>query len=227
MATDRGRGGPTPVYLEVGSRRVFAAALEWPGWARSGKTEALALEALADYAPRYAVVAERAGIAFPTTAGDELRVVEQVPGSATTDFGAPDRVVPSDADPVDGAEAERFAALLRASWAVFDQVAAGAPAELRKGPRGGGRDRDKIVDHVLGAEAAYARTLGVRQQQPAVGDQVAVAALRDAVVAVLGAPSDGTPPVPKGWPARYAVRRIAWHVLDHAWEIQDRSVPAG
>jgi len=227
MATDRGRGGPTPVYLEVGSRRVFAGALEWPGWARSGKTEALALEALADYAPRYAVVAERAGIAFPTTAGDELRVVEQVPGSATTDFGAPDRVVPSDADPVDGAEAERFAALLRASWAVFDQVAAGAPAELRKGPRGGGRDRDKIVDHVLGAEAAYARTLGVRQQQPAVGDQVAVAALRDAVVAVLGAPSDGTPPVPKGWPARYAVRRIAWHVLDHAWEIQDRSVPAG
>src|SRR6266542_2620909 len=168
MATDRGRTGPTAVYLEVGSRRVFAGALDWPGWARSGKDEALALEALADYAPRYAVVAERAGLAFPATAGDELRVVEQVAGSATTDFGALDRVVSSDTDPVGGDEAERFAALLRASWAVFD-----------------------------------------------------------AVVAVLGAPSDGTPAAPKGWPARYAVRRFAWHVLDHAWEIQDRSVPAG
>jgi hypothetical protein len=227
MATRARRGGPTAVFLEVGKKRVFAGALDWPGWARSGKTEALALEALADYAPRYAVVAERAGIAFPVTAGDELRVVQQVPGSATTDFGAPDRVVPSDADPVPGAEAERFAALLRASWAVFGQVAASAPAELRKGPRGGGRDRDKIVDHVLGSEAAYARMLGVRQRQPATGDLAAIAALRDAVVAVLGAPSDGTPPVPKGWPARYAVRRLAWHVLDHAWEIQDRSVPAG
>jgi hypothetical protein len=227
MPTDRSRGGPTTVYLEVGSKRVFACALDWPGWARSGKTEALALEALADYAPRYAVAAERAGIAFPATAGDELRVVEKVPGSGTTDFGAPDRVASSDADPVGGAEAERSAALLRASWALFDQVAATAPAELRKGPRGGGRDRDKIVDHVLGAEAAYARMLGIRQRQPAVGDQAAIVALREAIVAVLGAPSDGTPPVPKGWPARYAARRIAWHVLDHAWEIQDRSVPAG
>src|SRR6266511_5404905 len=227
MATDRGRTGPTAVYLEVGSRRVFAGARDWPGWARSGKDEALALEALADYAPRYAVVAERAGLAFPATAGDELRVVEQVAGSATTDFGALDRVVSSDTDPVGGDEAERFAALLRASWAVFDQVVAGAPAELRKDPRGGGRDRDKIVDHVLGAEAAYARKLGIKHRQPAIGDDDAIAALRDAVVNVLRAPSDGTPPVPKGWPARYAVRRFAWHVLDHAWEIQDRSVPAG
>jgi hypothetical protein len=24
------------------------------------------------------------------------------------------------------------------------------------------------------------------------------------------------------WPARYYVRRAAWHVLDHAWEIEDR-----
>jgi hypothetical protein len=223
MATD----GATAVYLEVGSKRVFAGALDWPGWARFGKTEALALEALADYVPRYAVVAERAGIAFPATAGDELRVVEKVPGSATTDFGAPDRLASSDADPVGAADAARFAALLRASWAPFDQVAAAAPAELRKGPRGGGRDRDKMVDHVLGAEAAYARKLGVRQRQPAAGNEAAIAALREAIVAVLGVPSDGTPPVPKGWPARYAVRRIAWHVLDHAWEIQDRAVPAG
>jgi hypothetical protein len=25
------------------------------------------------------------------------------------------------------------------------------------------------------------------------------------------------------WTARYYVRRSAWHVLDHAWEIEDRA----
>ena len=34
---------------------------------------------------------------------------------------------------------------------------------------------------------------------------------------------DGSVPVPKGWPHRYAARRIAWHVLDHAWEMEDRA----
>jgi hypothetical protein len=110
---------------------------------------------------------------------------------------------------------------------VFDQVAAAAPAELRKGPRGGGRDRDKMVDHVLGAEAGYARKLGVKRPQPAIDDRAAIAALREALLEVLRAPSDGSPPVPKGWPPRYAARRIAWHVLDHAWEMQDRSDLAG
>src|SRR6058998_1475202 len=99
MATDRSRStGPTAVYLEVGSRRVFACALDWPGWARSGRTEELALEALADYAPRYAAVAEQAAIVFPADAGDELQVVERLPGSATTDFGAPDAIASGDAD---------------------------------------------------------------------------------------------------------------------------------
>jgi hypothetical protein len=226
MASDRSRGGPTDVYLEVGSRRVFACALDWPGWARSGRTEELALQALADYAQRYAAVAERAGIAFPAGAGNELRVVERLTGSATTDFGAPDAVASADAEPVGADQAGRTASLLRASWAVFDLVAATAPAELRKGPRGGGRDRDKMVDHVLGAEASYARTLGVRQPQPSIGDRAAIEALRGAILAVLGAPSDGTPPVAKGRPVRYAARRIAWHVLDHAWEMQDRSGPS-
>jgi LmbE family N-acetylglucosaminyl deacetylase len=91
---------------------------------------------------------------------------------------------------------------------------------------GGGRDRDKMVDHVLGAEAGYARKLGIKQPQPAIDDRAAIAALREALLEVLRAPSDGSPPVPKGWPPRYAARRLAWHVLDHAWEMQDRTEPA-
>jgi hypothetical protein len=215
----------TAVLLEVGKKRVFACALDWPGWARAGKDEALALEALAAYVPRYGEVAEQAGIAFPDRVGERLEVVERLPGDASTEFGVPGAVAEADAAPTTRAQAERLAALVQASWTVFDRVRAGAPASLRKGPRGGGRDRDKMVDHVLGAEAGYARKLGVRQPQPAIDDQAAIAALRAALLEVLRVPSEGSPPLPKGWPPRYGARRIAWHVLDHAWEMQDRSEP--
>jgi hypothetical protein len=220
------RAGSTAVYLEAGKRRVFAGALDWPGWGRFGRTGEAALEALATYAERYAPVVGRAGIAFPADAA-RFAVVERLAGSGVTDFGAPDKVPAADGAALAAAEAARLAALVAASWTVFDQVAEDAPAELRKGPRGGGRDRDAIVEHVLGAEAEYARRLGIRHRPPTVGDAAAIAALRDDVVAALRAPSDGSPPVPKGWPPRYAARRIAWHVLDHAWEIEDRAGPAG
>ena len=115
---------------------------------------------------------------------------------------------------------------MRAAWAVLDKVAAIAPAELRKGPRGGGRDRDAIVAHVVAAESAYERRIGLRLREPDPGDVGAVAAIRAAITDVLARPTDGGP-IPGGrWPARYAVRRIAWHVLDHAWEIEDRAEPA-
>jgi hypothetical protein len=216
----------TTVYLEVGQKRVFACALEWPGWCRSGSTEERALDALAAYAARYAVVALEAGIAFPGTRRNGLHVVERLPGSAGyTDFGVPGAVATRDRESLTGEEGERQATLVRAAWVVFDRIAAAAPAELRKGPRGGGRDRDQMIDHVLSAEASYARKLGVTRRQPARDDAPAIAALRDAIVTVLRAPWKGTPLVPKGWPPRYAARRIAWHVLDHAWEMEDRSEP--
>jgi hypothetical protein len=213
----------TEVYLESGKNRVFACALEWPGWCRSGKDEAGALGALAASGPRYAIVAAEAGLAFPPKTGADFEVVERLPGSSTTDFGAPDKVASRDAEPLTRADADRVARLVGASWAVFDRVVSRAPAELRKGPRGGGRDRDKVVEHVLGAETSYARKIGIRHSQPAREDGAAVQALRDAILRVLRTAFEGKPIVEKGWPPRYAARRIAWHVLDHAWEIEDRS----
>ena len=214
---------PVPVYLEIGAKRVFACALDWPGWCRSGRGEAQALEALAAAAPRYASVAVAAGLSFPERAAFE--VVERVRGSAATDFGVPEKAASSDDAPLSREEAERLAALVAAAWRVFDAVVATAPPELRKGPRGGGRDRDAIVAHVLGAEAAYARQMGIRPREPAAGDRAAVAALRAAIVDALRAAAD--PPADRWrWPPRYAARRIAWHVLDHAWAIEDRSRPA-
>lgn len=212
--------GQITVSLERGQKRVFACALDWPGWCRSDKTEDAAFDALVATAPRYAPVAQEAGTAFPDIHRDTLLLVERVEGSAGyTDFGVPGVILARDREPWSGADAERQVGLLRAAWTVFDRIAAVTPPELRKGPRGGGRDRDKIIDHVLGAEMAYARKLGIKQRQPARDDRAAIATLRDSISAALQSASDDGV---ARWPPRYAVRRIAWHVLDHAWEMEDR-----
>jgi hypothetical protein len=212
----------TSVYLEVGKKRVFACSVDWPGWCRSGKNEQAALEALADYAARYAVVADQAGKRFSARTGEDLDVVERVKGSATTEFGAPGVVPKLDAAPLTAHAAAKAADLVVASWAVLDSVARKSPASLRKGPRGGGRDRDKMLQHVVSAEAAYARKLGVKHKEPALSDTTAIKALRADIVDVLRKARSGEPLHENGWPPRYAARRIAWHVLDHAWEMEDR-----
>jgi hypothetical protein len=209
--------GSTHVYLEVGTKRVFACALDWPGWCRSGRDEQSALDALAAYLPRYAAVVKEAGLSNPET---DFDVVERLPGNGSTEFGVPGAIPERDhREPLNPLEAKRMGALVNASWKVFDRVVAGAPAELRKGPRGGGRDRDKIVAHVLGAEVGYARMVGVRHAEPNPADSAEVAAQRAELVEALVNRSVRE----RGWPPRYAARRIAWHVLDHAWEIEDRS----
>jgi hypothetical protein len=211
---------PTRVYLEVGKRRVFASAADWPGWARAGKDETTALEALAAAAPRYAAVAKAARIAFAPAAG--FVVVERLPGDATTDFGAPGAIAAAESKRLTKKEAGRLSALMAATWTVLDRVVEKAPASLRKGPRGGGRDRDAIFVHVLGAETMYARKLGLRLKEPVASDATAVREHRNAIVAGLRAGTKGVT-TEKGWPARYVARRAAWHVTDHAWEIEDRS----
>jgi hypothetical protein len=215
----------TDVAIETGSKRVFAFALAWPGWCRLGKDEASALANLAAYAPRYAPVAKKAHIAFDPELAAAFRVVEHLAGTATTDFGAPDSVAKRDTTPLAAPEGKQIAALVSAAWVIFDDVIASAPSELRKGPRGGGRDRDQIADHVLGAEGAYVRKLGLRLTPPTRDDRRGIAEFRAAITNVLGRPSNGKALVERGWPQRYAARRIAWHALDHAWEIQDRSAP--
>ncbi|MGH9019541.1 MAG: hypothetical protein ACRDV0_00780, partial [Acidimicrobiales bacterium] len=197
----------TKIYLEEGQRWVFAVALDWPGWARRARSADEAVAALDDYADRYAEVVS---CAFSP---GRFRVVGTLAGTATTDFGAPDARGPWDETPFSAAEAATQVGLLTDCWNYFDRVVASAPAVLRKGPRGGGRDRDKVADHVREAERAYSSGIGVR-----VPPRTPWAEQRATVAAGLRAGSHS----PK-WPTRYALRRIAWHVTDHAWEIQDRS----
>ena len=121
------------------------------------------------------------------------------------------------------ADVERMCSLVQATWKVFDQVVKRAPQSLGKGPRGGGRDRDAIVDHVLDAEVGYSSKLGLRLRRPSPADRGAIAAHRAALLAVFRSGAGGKPLRERGWSARYAARRIAWHAMDHAWEIEDRS----
>ena len=216
------------VVLEVAPRKTFASALDWPGWARAGRTGDDALRALLDYAPRYAAVTERARIAFaqPRTFRG-LTVVETLPGDGGTEFGVPGAAARAEEELLTAAELKRLIALLRASWATLDAVAAKAKGvNLAKGPRGGGRDLATILDHVLGADRGYTLQLG--GHAPSITGPSLRRAVQDALIEAVNARNRGELPDrgPRGgarWSPRYAVRRAAWHVLDHAWEIEDRS----
>ena len=228
---------PVETYLEIGSKRVFAGAIDWPAWCRSGRDEEAALEALLAYGPRYQQALRRSKVAFtPPQRLSTLKVVERLKGDATTDFGAPSIAPAADARAVDRRWLTRQAKILRACWAAFDDAAGSATGELAKGPRGGGRQLDGIIGHVVGAEASYVRMIGGRApgfEAPALEGALAEAARRDeraiVIEALERAVVDGIPEGPRGgkrWSAPSFVRRAAWHVLDHAWEIEDRATPA-
>jgi hypothetical protein len=216
----RGVSEPVRIYLEGGPKRTFAVALDWPGWARSGKGDEAAIETLEAYLPRYAKVLRRGGIEPPSTDGG-FEVVDRLPATATTDFGALDKDTTADLEPLRPGETERLAAIVGAAWEEFDDVVAHAPAELRKGPRGGGRDRDKVYAHVMNAEASYIRKLGLRASTA--GQEVPEPLWRPQVLDLLRTATSPDRFGEKGWLPRYAARRITWHVLDHAWEIEDRT----
>ncbi len=224
---------PSPVidvYLELGTKRIFASAVEWPGWSRAGRTEEEAVARLADYGPRYASILGRSGIAMelPTNASG-YKVGDRVVGDATTDFGAPSMPAPADRRPIDFADVEWLSRILGAVWAEFDRVAAGAIGlTLQTGPRGGGRSLERIVDHVVGAEEMYLNALGARAPKAGPDLTVRWRDLRPIELAAIAARARGEAPAnpsqtKKLWPPPYFVRRAAWHVLDHAWEIQDRA----
>jgi hypothetical protein len=220
------------VFAEIGKKRVFVGAVDWPGWCRSGRDEKMALQVLIDYGPRYAQVLHSKEIEFqvPTDASD-LIVTERHDGNATTDFGAPTIMLDADRDPIDRIEFERLQTLMLDCWQAFDRAVQRASGrELRKGPRGGGRDLEKILDHVLKADQGYLARLAWKHKREGGKNPVEeLSQTRQAILNALEVAVNGDLPEqgPRGgiiWPGRYFIRRVAWHVLDHAWEIDDRIV---
>ncbi len=79
-----------PVSLEMGRRRVFASALDWLGWCRSGRDEQGALAELLAYGERYRAALGTLADGFPQpTHVSAFEVVEHLEGNATTDLGYP------------------------------------------------------------------------------------------------------------------------------------------
>jgi hypothetical protein len=216
---------PVRVMVEQGKKRAVASAIDWPGWGRSAKLEDPAMALLDEYRPRYALVAARAGLGAEFDAAGELEIVERLPGTGMSEFyGVSGQKLDSDLEPMTEAECERRIAILRACWATFDDVAARVSPDLRPGPRGGGRDRDRIIRHTNGAELdEHAKKVGIVTPLDALGDPVRIAAHRDAFVdAIREHCARGV--TGRSWTLQFLIRRCSWHFLDHAWEMEDRDL---
>jgi hypothetical protein len=213
------------VILEVGrKRRVVAGALDWPGLDRWGTSETDALDRLSAYHSRYEGVAQRAGLAEAFAQARNVEVIERVSGSSSTDFWGiahvPSRI---EAEVLAPTELERRLDLLQACWRSFDEVAVQAPAELKPGPRSAGRSRDQIVRHVYSNEPEqFSRKVEVRTPREVVLTPDGLALHRQEYLEAIRAYNAVGKPA-RTWPIQFLVRRTAHHVMDHAWELEDRS----
>jgi len=218
--------GPVRVMVEQGKKkRVVACAFDWPGWDRSARIDTDVLAVLKSYRPRYAKVAELAGYGAEFGATGNLKVVERVDGIGMTDYyGVSGKSATPERGPMTDAECERKVALLQAAWSTFDDTADRVSRDLRVGPRGGGRSREEIIRHVNGAEMGeFSPKVGVKATDETLDDPTALRAYRQAVVeGIRDHHARGEPA--RSWPLQFLIRRLAWHMLDHAWELEDRDL---
>lgn len=216
------------VTLERGpkGKKVVAVAPDWPGLARGATTEEAALERVRAYVPRYIPVAKLAGMADAFAPLTGLDVVERYQGTGSTDFwGISFGFSRIDQEAMSSDALERELTLMSACWAFFDAVRSRVSAELQKGPRGGGRDRDQIVRHVFANERDWAKGLGVHTPDDALLTGEGLNAHRDAYChAIQAYHAQGR--LAGKWPLRYMIRHTAFHMLDHAWEMEDKDLTA-
>lgn len=213
------------VLLEIGPKgqRIVAAAMDWPGFERWGRTEPDAVERLLAYRPRYVPVAERVGLRSEFERSVTPHIVERTPGNTSTDWWGVAHVPSAiEGEPLTGAELERRIGLMQATWDSFDDAAETVAAPLTMGPRGGGRERDQIVIHVYASERhQFWRKVGIREDDEVRLTPRELAAVRGRYVAVIRE-HHAAGRTARRWPLRFLIRRTAQHVMDHAWELADR-----
>jgi hypothetical protein len=222
---------PVRTVIERGpkGKRSVAFSLDWPGWSRGAKTPELALETLEAYRGRYRPIADLAGMAREFDAAGSLEVVEDRVGPGSTDFwGISFAPSSTEHGPLSEAEFDRAITLLRASWALFDGVAARVSAEMRKGPRGGGRDRNRIIRHVIRNESEeFAKQVGLRIPEEGALTPDGLRQHRETYVAAMRAYNAGQiEKRMRSWTLPFLIRHSAFHTLDHAWEMEDKDLSA-
>jgi len=219
---------PVRTVIERGpkGKKTVAFAVDWPGWSRGAKTPELALELLESYRERYRPVAAAAGLADEFDAAGPLEVVEDRVGPGSTDFWgisfAPSGL---EQEPMEVGELDRKLTLLQACWGFFDATAARVSAEMRKGPRGGGRDRDEIIRHTVRVESLdFARRLGLREPEAGPQTPKDLREHRERYVATMRAYNAGEGGRMRSWNLPFLVRHSAFHTIDHAWEMADKDL---
>jgi hypothetical protein len=222
---------PVRTVIERGpkGKRAVAISIDWPGWERGAKTSELAQEALESYRERYRPIAALAGMASEFDAAGPTEIVEEKVGPGSTDFwGISFAPSAAEQEPMSEAQLERGITLLQACWQYFDRVAARVSPEMRKGARGGGRDRDRIISHVIRVESEdFARRVGLRLAEGAALEAGALGRYRHDYVEAMRAYNAGEV---KGhmitWTLPFVIRHSAYHTLDHAWEMEDKDLSA-
>jgi hypothetical protein len=222
---------PVRTVIERGpkGKRSVAFSIDWPGWSRGAKTAELALEMLESYRERYRPVAGLAGMAREFDAAGPLEIVEDRVGTGSTDFwGISFSPSAAELGAMGEAELERAIMLLRACWALFDGLAARVSPEMRKGPRGGGRDRDRIISHTIRTESEdFAKRVGLRIPEGAALTPDGLRQHRDAYVAAMRSYNAGEfERRMQSWTLPFLIRHSAFHTLDHAWEMEDKDLSA-
>jgi hypothetical protein len=214
------------IYLELAKKKTVAVALNAIGFYRIGKTEDEVLASLLEYGERYAKIVNPAGIDFqPPNSLDDINIVTRYEGNSTTAFGSPGIIPDEDKRPITAADAEKYEKLLRTCWAAFDKALANAEGkELQKGPRGGGRDLEKIIAHVRDSNLAYLSKQGQKVPKQLREDR---GAIRIAILEILPIAIEGSIPKegPRGgamWPTPYFIRSVVGHIIDHIWEIENQ-----
>ncbi len=220
---------PVRTVVERGpkGKRFVAFALDWPGWSRGAKSAESALETLESYRQRYRPVAQLAGMAAQFDDAGSLDVVEDRVGTGSTDFwGISFSPSAGEQDPMGEAELERAITLLQACWSFFDGVAARVSPEMQKGPRGGGRDRDRIIRHTIRTESEdFAKQVGLRIPEGAALSPDGLRQHRETYVAAIRAYNAGqVKRRMRSWTLPFLLRHSAYHTLDHAWEMEDKDL---
>jgi hypothetical protein len=221
---------PVRTVLQRGpkGKKAVAFAVDWPGWSRGAKTPELALELLQSYRERYRPVAVEAQVADEFDAAGPLDVVEDRVGTGSTDFWgisfAPSGL---EQEPMDDTEIDRKIGLLLACWGYFDAVASRVSSEMRKGPRGGGRDRDEIIRHTIRIESEdFAKRLGLRVPEGGALTPKGLHDYRRMYVATMREYNAGESKPMRSWNLPFLIRHSAFHTMDHAWEMEDKDLTA-
>jgi hypothetical protein len=222
---------PIRTVIERGpkGKRSVAFSLDWQGWSRGAKSAELAVETLESYRERYRPVAGLAGMAGEFDAAGPLEIVEDKVGTGSTDFwGISFSPSATEQGPMGEAQFERGITILRACWEFFDGVAARVSAEMRKGPRGGGRDRDRIIRHTIRTESEdFAKQVGLRRLEGAALPPDGLRRHREEYVAAMRAYNAGeVERRMRSWTLPFLIRHSAYHTLDHAWEMEDKDLSA-